>query len=394
MKEKSYTPIIIFTYLCMMVFGFTENLRGTSMPSIRAQFNINYSSIGLMFFISTLGYIIATFIGGFAADRFGQKKVLTLGFILFIFSCTAFTFAKSFVMVTLFYFILNAGFGCFDVSLNSLGARIFVKNSAIMMNLMHLFYGLGSSAGPKYAGLLLSKNISWSSVYLYSLLFTGAVFLFMCFSSFPENPHYQQDGRMPLSAIIRNKKILLLAGLLGLCEIAELGVGNWLVNFLQQARSMDISESSSFLTLFFITFTAGRLVGGFLAEKLGYIKIIVCFTIGTMAVFAGGFLLNNSFAFLFSLMGFFVSIMFPTIMTIIMKEFKNGTSSIMGFIITAAAGVNMIINFLIGKTNDIAGVRVGFGSLLFYDALILAVLLPLSRMLTFDKPQQGHPSNN
>lgn len=384
-KGKNYTRLIIFTYLCMIAFGFTENLKGTSIPPIRAQFNINYSSIGIMFFISTLGYITATFTGGFAADRFGQKKVLTLGFILLIFSCTAFNFAKSFAAVSFFYFILNAGFGCFDVSLNSLGARIFIKNSAIMMNLMHLFYGLGSSAGPKYAGWLLSKNVSWGNVYFYSLLFTGAVFLFMCFSSFPENLHEQQGSRIPLIDILKNKKIWLLSVLLGFCEIAELGAGNWLVNFLQQIRNMNISESSSYLTFFFITFTIGRLVGGFLAEKLGYIEIIIYFTIGTIAVLAGGLYLSNSFAFLFSIMGFFVSIMFPTIMTIIMKEFRYGTSSIIGFIITAAAGVNMIVNFLIGKTNDIAGVNIGFGSLLFYDALILVIIVPLNRMLTFNK---------
>lgn len=385
MREKNYIHLIIFTYLCMMVFGFTENLKGTAIPPIRAQFGINYSSIGIMLFVSTLGYIAATFIGGFAADRFGQKKVLSLGFILVIFSCTAFTFSKSFLMVSLFYFLLNAGFGCFDVSLNSLGAKIFTRNSAIMMNLMHLFYGLGSSLGPKFAGGLLLKKVPWSRVYFYSLVFTSAVFLYMCFSKFPENSQDQLDGRMPFMNIIKNKKIWLFAGLLGFCEVAEIGEANWLVNYLQQIRGMNISKSSSYLTFFFITFTLGRLIGGFLAEKIGYIKIIIYFTIGTMAAFTGGFLLNNSFAFLFSFMGFFVSLMFPTIMAIIMKEFKDGTGSIMGFIITAAAGVNMTVNFLIGKTNDIAGVSAGFGSILIYDALILVIIFPLNRMLEFNK---------
>lgn len=390
MAEKKYTHLIIFTYLCMIAFGFTENIKGTAIPPIRAQFSINYSSVGIMLFVSTLGYITATFIGGFAADRFGQKKVLSLGFILVIIACTAFPFSKSFLVVSLLYFLLNAGFGCFDVSLNSLGAKIFTRNSAIMMNLMHLFYGLGSSAGPKYAGWLLSKNVSWGSVYFYSLLFTSAVFLFMCFSRFPEDNHDGQDGRIPFIDIVKNKKIWLFAGLLGFCEAAELGVANWLVNFLQQIRSMNVSDSSSYLTLFFITFTAGRLVGGFLAEKLGYVKIIIYFTIAAMAVFAGGLLLGSNFAYLFSLVGFFVSIMFPTIIVIIMKEFKSGTSSVIGFIITGAAGVNMIVNFLIGKTNDIAGVGLGFASVLIYDAAILAIIFPLSRLLIFSKPEQMH----
>jgi fucose permease len=312
--------------------------------------------------------------------------VLIFGFLLTILACISFIFTKSFIAVVILFFLVNAGFGCFEVAVNSLGAQIFVRNSAVMMNLMHLFYGLGSSAGPKYAGWILIRDIPWQYTYFYSLILIVSVFIFLCFSSFPQRKLEDSRNKASFKDLISSKKIWLFVGVLGFCEVIELGTGNWLVNFLQQVRGMDAGNSSFYLTLFFITFTIGRLVGGYLAEKLGYVQIIFYFTIITIVLFIGGLILDNKFAFLFSLMGFFVSIMFPTVMAIIMKEFTVGTSSVMGFIITVSGSVNMVSNWVVGKTNDYLGVFTGFSSLAVYTGLILVFLTLLDRKLTFNKP--------
>ena len=143
---------------------------------------------------------------------------------------------------------------------------------------------------------------------------------------------------MPAAQMLKNKKVWLIVATLGFCTVAELGMANWLVNFLQEVRGMGVEQSSSYMTFFFAAFMLGRLVGGYIAEKIGYIRIIMYFAIISMVLFVSGMFLDNSFAFLFSCIGFFVSIMFPTMMSVIMKEFPNGTSSIMGFAISAAGG--------------------------------------------------------
>ncbi|MBZ4645594.1 MAG: hypothetical protein JG777_1083 [Clostridia bacterium] len=383
-KNNSY--LILLTFLCMIIFGFIENIKGTVIPPIREQFNVTYGSIGIMLLVSSLGYLGTTLVGGFVGDKFGQKKVLIFGFLLTILACISFIFTKSFIAVVILFFLVNAGFGCFEVAVNSLGAQIFVRNSAVMMNLMHLFYGLGSSAGPKYAGWILIRDIPWQYTYFYSLILIVSVFIFLCFSSFPQRKLEDSRNKASFKDLISSKKIWLFVGVLGFCEVIELGTGNWLVNFLQQVRGMDAGNSSFYLTLFFITFTIGRLVGGYLAEKLGYVQIIFYFTIITIVLFIGGLILDNKFAFLFSLMGFFVSIMFPTVMAIIMKEFTVGTSSVMGFIITVSGSVNMVSNWVVGKTNDYLGVFTGFSSLAVYTGLILVFLTLLDRKLTFNKP--------
>lgn len=386
MKENLKNKyLIILVFLCMAIFGFIENIKGTVIPSIRHQFGIDYSSIGIMLLISSFGYLFATLIGGFIADRLGKKTILIFGFIILIAAVVLFYITNSFPMTIILLLMISAGFGCFEVVVNSLGAQIFIRNSAVMMNLTHFFYGLGSSTSPKYAGFMLVRNVSWNYVYTTTLIILIPVLIYLMFLHFPEKPHDANEIRLPVSNIVKDKRIWLIIGALGFCTVIEAGMANWLVNFLQEVRKLSVDQSSLYMTFFFITFMLGRLLGGHIAEKIGYSRIILYFTIASIAIFACGMLLDNRFVFLFSCIGFFVSIMFPTMMSIIMKEFPTGTSSIMGFVIAFSGGINMIFSWIIGKTNDLFSVNFGFTSIAIYSVFIIAFIIPLEKRLTYDK---------
>ena len=283
-----------------------------------------------------------------------------------------------------------------EVGVNSLGAQIFVVNSAVMMNMTHLFYGLGSTLSPRFAGSMLARSLPWNNIYVITLAILIPGLIYLAFMRFPQASDDDKNAKLPIARMIRDKKIWLIVGTLGFCSVAEVGTANWLVNFLQEARGLSVESSSLYMTFFFAFFMLGRFLGGHIAERLGYTKIILCFTIASIVLLTSGMLLSNRFVFLFSCIGFFVSIMFPTMMSIIMKEFPSGTSSIMGFIIAANGGINMIFNWVIGKTNDILNVNSGFMSIAIYMMLIIVFIVPLERKLTFNKVlnQAGNADEN
>ena len=384
-RNFEYKHLIVLVFLCMAIFGFIENMKGTLIPSIRQQFGVDYSAIGLMLFISSFGYLIATLISGLVADKLGKKAILMFGFIVLIAATALFYQANSFTATIVLLLMISTGFGCVEVAVNSLGAQIFVRNAAVMMNMTHLFFGLGSTISPKYAGSMLARNIPWNFIYTTTLALLIPALIYMAFLRFPETPDDENNVKFPINQMLKDKRIWLIMGTLGFCLIAEIGIANWLVNFLQEVRGMSVDQSSLYMTIFFATFMLGRLVGGYIAEKVGYIMIIVYFAIASVVLFASGMLLGNQFAFLFSCIGFFASIMFPTMMSVIMKEFPTGTSSVMGFVISAAGGINMLVNWLIGKTNDLLNVNLGFMSIAIYIALIIVFIIPLSKILTYDK---------
>jgi fucose permease len=377
--------LVVLAFAIMALLGFIMTLKGALIPSIKSDFNISYSSVGLMFLIGDIGYMLATLLGGIAAEKLGLKRIFYLGFIAAISAIIGINFTNSFLGLILFMTMLLTGMGFFEIGLNSLGAKIFTANTAVMMSLLHFFYGVGSSISPKYAGSLLIRGFSWKKVYLFSLLLIGLIFVFLILSHFPQNEATEENGSLSIYEIASNKKVWIFVASLGLSVVAELGISTWLINFLQEVHGLDINTSSIYLTLFYVTFTVGRILGGFLAEKLGYVNIIIYFIAITACLISGGLILGGKWIILFSFTGFFISILYPTIMTIITKEFKSNTTSIMGFIIALASGLNMIANLIIGRTSDNLGVFKGFSSILIYIALGFISFLLLKRNVTFDK---------
>jgi len=387
--NNGFFLLTVLSFVVMALFGFLENIRGTVIPAIKKEFGVDYSSIGLMLFVTGAGYLVAPFIGGVAIDRYGRRHVLALGLIFLMVGIVGLQFVGSYSVLIALLTLLTSGFGLLEVGLNALGGQIFITNAAVMMSFLHLFYGVGASVSPRYAGLLLFHDVSWRNIYLYSLALVGIIFIFLLLARFPGKSSVSEQ-RFPVKSLLCDRRVWLFVAVLGFCQLAENGIGNWLVTFLQVERGMDERSSSQYLSLFFVAFTLGRVVGGYIAERIGYVDTVLYCTVFSTLLFAGGLAGGGPGLLLFPLMGFFISIKYPTVMTIIMKEFSQGNAmgSAMGFIITGAATVSMAFNWLIGKVNDCCGVQVGFGSLLVYTAMIIFFLAPLSRMLTYRAPEE------
>ena len=87
----------VIIYATMLAFGLVENIKGVSYTLIKAEFGVAYTQQG-----------------GLA----------------------------SFTSVSLL--IVNRCSGCFEVGANAMATLVFTVKAALMMNLMHFFYGLGA----------------------------------------------------------------------------------------------------------------------------------------------------------------------------------------------------------------------------------------------------------
>ena len=147
---------------------------------------------------------------------------------------------------------------------------------------------------------------------------------------------------------------------LGFYVFAEMGTGNWFVNFIEKTYSYDKSKSSFYLALFFGIFTFGRLVGGFVAEKFGYIKTVLVSLIIALVLYITGINLGQSGLVIISISGLFFAVTFPTIVVTISKVFKENGAYATGIIVTISSTTNMVLNMVIGFLNDNIGVYKAF----------------------------------
>src|SRR6056297_2926286 len=184
---KRHKKLVFLAFMMMIMLGFINNMRGTLIPPIRDFFAVNYSQIGIMLMAATFGFMTSTFLGGIAASHFGLKKVIAFGFSAAAISIFSMGYINSFYYLILLMAVLGIGLGSIEIGANSLGAKIFIEKSGMMMNMLHLFFGVGASIGPRYAGWLLSLDFEWYQIYLTALVFIIILLIFLFFTNFPDD---------------------------------------------------------------------------------------------------------------------------------------------------------------------------------------------------------------
>ncbi len=374
----------------MAVFGFLSSTQGVVLPVIKQQFNISFTTVGLILFFSSVGYLFATFSGGFLLRKFGYKKIMIIAFTILISTSILFFISKVFFLIIVGFFLMGFSFGFFEVAVNSMVVSLIIKNTVILMNFTHLFYGVGASVGPIYASKVVNSSLNWSMLYVFfSILLIGVIF-FILVIKFPMIKSGENDSSIFNFSIFKDKVIWLFSIMLGLTLAVEMSISSWLVNYLTFSRNLTTKESSLYITLFFVFFTFGRLVSGFIAKKVGHFTIVIWYFIGSTITILVASLLGNSFIFLFSISGFFISVFFPVIMVIIAEKYPKSITSILGSIITFAGIIGMVLVFLIGKVNDLFGVFYSMPVIVIYSIIGLGLTIYISKMKEMAKTHEGY----
>src|SRR5512146_2970659 len=165
--KNRFNLLFVIIYATMFLFGLVENIKGVSFPLIKSEFQVPYDSQGGLVSVTWFGYVIFSMAASLFMQRFGIKKAILVGYILVTAGALATLAAPSFLAVTFTLLIVNAGFGFFEVGANALGTVVFTARAALMMNLMHFFYGAGAILGPQAAGIFTgSLGMNWRQVYI------------------------------------------------------------------------------------------------------------------------------------------------------------------------------------------------------------------------------------
>jgi fucose permease len=387
-KKNPVIVLYIIIYATMFLFGLIENVKGVSYPLIKAEFGVNYDSQGGLVSTTILGYVLFCLIASIFLHRYGIKRSILAGYLAVCIGAVATMVSPAFWTAAGTLLIVNAGFGFFEVGANALASVVFTSRAALMMNLMHFFYGFGAIAGPKAAGILTDTfHLTWRQVYLMIILPTAAVALFIMATRFggradSSNSSGEERPKISFRAALKNPVVWIFCLTLGFMEVFEFGAANWGGLYLKDIYGLDPRVAgASFVSLFYIQFTIARLFGGLLIERAGYMRSLIISVIGTMAVFLIGFLLGAAGIWFLPTTGLFIGVMWPTLMAVAMRFFGSDSPTITSVIITISGAVNALFQLVIGLTNYYAGEAWGYRSCLIYATLTLLLLFVLSARL-------------
>lgn len=354
-KKTNNVILICFMFIIMAVMAGAENLINIFIPLFKQDFALDNSMVGTIVSMGSFAYLVFTFIGGILSEKFGQKKVFIIGLSTMVISLILYRTVDSYFTLLLNVGLMNIGISLISIAINTVIPVMVISFQAIIMSMTHFFYGAGSASGQAIGNALYSRGENWQSIYS---IFAIVMFIILVAFIFVRVPSIEvNDNREKISFknMFRNKLVYFYIFGLGFYVIAEMGTVRWLTNYIVDTYAYSQSKSGMYITLFTIIFSIGRLLGGFIVEKLGYLNSIVkSLMIGTV-LYTLGLILGAKGLVLLSASGLFLAITYPIVLVSMSGVFKRNTASITGVVVTCATTINMLGQMLIGRLSDTVG---------------------------------------
>lgn len=368
-KKSKFGIFIIF--MLMFLSPFIENTRGIFIPIFKEDFSVSNTVISTMITVVSLLGMGVTLLGGAITEKIGQKKTIFLGILCLIAGILLQSQAQSFTMFFIGFVPIIAGINLYNVAANTIIPILFAGSSTIAMNLLHFMYGAGSTVSQNAISVLLDRNITWRNIYVYIAVFYMVILVLFKFTKIPNAPRAElkESGN---ASILKNPLLYAFGMALGFYAFAEQGISLWLTNYLKDNFGLRESIGAKYIGMFFLVFAVGRLLGGFLVQKAGVLKSVTFSQVIALVLFLAGIIMGEDFIIIISLSGLFFSIIYPSLLSMVVGIFKERPGYATGIVITLVSLVLNTMNMAMGIMTDLVGSRISIYLLPF--SLLMSIL--------------------
>ncbi len=385
-KKASLIPLLFGSYYVIFFYGSYIALLGFMLPQIKADFNVSYTASGLVFLLPLVPGIFGNFFAGYIFTKFDRKKVLIGICTLMIIVYLLLPLSSSYFIFLVFNLLLSTIVNLMNTMSNITISDVFTlkypryRDNGILM--VHFLFSFGSVLAILLGDILFESKVTWRTIFLIDALISLPVLILFLFSKYPDLKGNSISGisLKDVTALLYNRKMIFFL----ICALfyvgAEDGIVNWTSTFLENGHGHGKSFSSLALMLFFILFASGRLLGVLFIQKLNPVRaILVLIGLGAssvaLEVFTGLTLFGVDVFIPFC--GILLSIVFPTIQNLLIKEFKDNISVATGILFAASSVGGTLMTFLIGVSNDFIGDKYGFVIISVYLVMVVPFLVSI-----------------
>ncbi len=361
---------LAFAYVTTLFFawGFVTSLIGPLIAAVRRVFELSYTEATLTTFAWFIAYGIASIPAAAILGRLGYSRAIIVALVTMVAGCLIVpiaTMAEFYPGVLIALFVIASGVTLLQVGANPLVAALGApKSSHARLNFSQFFNSLGTTLGPLIAApILLTGGVfaadaiitdpatraeSLRSIDLAFLavgLFFAVVAAFIFSARKAINaaaPAPSAEDRMSPLVALKSPWAVFGALAIFLYVGSEVTIGDLLTNFLHSPDilNLPLATAGSMVAWYWGGAMVGRLVGGLLmltkipattilivnTAVAATLCLVVTQTTGTTAAYAA------------IAIGFFNSIMFPTIFTLTLERSTAPVPATSGLLVFGIIG--------------------------------------------------------
>lgn len=389
-KKPAYLlPFILVTSL-FFLWGIANNLNGILIPHLRKALELSNMQSTFVDTAVYLAYFLAAIPAGMILKKFGYKKGIITG--LLVFALGSFLFipaanSRTYEIFLIGLFIIGCGLTILETAANPYATKLGdPKSATARLNLAQSFNGLAAFLAPVMGTMFILSGKEYSQEemtlmsevdkisYLsgeaasvkmpYMLLgfFLVAIAIIFFVNKFPEFKEEEEGAQSGSLGEALKHKHLVWAVVAQLFYVgAQVCVTSFFVRMAISGGGVDEKTAGYYLGIYGLLFMVGRFAGTFMMrfiapEKLLSIYSVACILLSLVAIYAAGQYVVLALGGL----GFFMSIMFPTIFSLGIKEMKENTKPASSLIVMAIIG-GAIFPVIMGRIIDGANDNIQIG---------------------------------
>lgn len=386
-KNNFLIPFILVTSL-FFLWGFANNLNGILIPHLRKALQLtNMQST----FVDTAVYF-AYFLGAIPAGMFlkkhGYKKGIIAGLMMFGTGALLFIQAanmRAYEVFLLGYFIIGFGLTFLETAANPYVTRLGDADGATRrINLAQSFNGLAAALGPAMGTIFILSGKEYSSsdwdalsatdqiAYLnmeasavkipylilgLSVLAVAFIFYKYNFPEIKEQQNNNEESQGSLAGALKSKHLRWAVIAQFFYVGAQISFTSFFIRLAIKNGGLDEKSAGFYFSILWgVLFMAGRFSGTFIMRYIAPNKLlalysVLCIGLSIMLMQAEGEMLLVALGGL----SFFMSIMFPTIFSLGIKDLGADTKPASSLIIMSIIGgaiFPVLMGYIIDQFND------------------------------------------
>jgi FHS family L-fucose permease-like MFS transporter len=397
------------------MWGFVTASIDPLVPSVKAVFSLTYAESMLTQFAFFLAYGVISLPAAFILEKLGYARTILLALGAMLVGCLLMPVAthfSSYWFVLIALFVIAGGITQLQVAANPLAALLGpAKGSHFRLTLSQTFNSLGTVLAPIIGSYLILRdgvfggvasvaareatlrNVDKQFLAIAVILVLLGLFLWRLRDLLRVPQEASGAAVSPFAAFA--SKWALFGGLAIFLYVgAEVSIGSIMINFLHHPSIMNVSfaEAGRLLSFYWGGAMVGRALGSAVLIRVpadrvlaaaAVIAMLLCLVVtqqsGFVTLLFGSLKAGQVAGIAAIAVGFFNSIMFPTIFTLTMERSDAPTPSTSGLLCMAIVG-GAILPVITGYIADHAGLTLAFFvPLVSYICIALFALAGASR---------------
>jgi MFS family permease len=370
LRQRQGLLLLLTLSFGYVIYAVDRSILSSVLSVMETELNLTKPEVGLLGSAQYLGVLGVVFLSGYFSDRFGRKKIILAGVIMFTTFTWTIAIAQNFFWAFLFRFLSGIGEGLFWPVAMAAVAETFSGRKGVSLGIFYVGFDVGSVAGLAAGAFVYTIFESWRYTFLLTPLAGIPVIIGILLS----RNNLETGNKMISGARIVIKKNEIQAVMLFafLATWASVWQVVFLPYYFYKVMHFGVLPSALLSSLVLLSGAVGKVVMGRVSDTIGREKVLLISSLLVVSSFLIFFFVSNfevSFAGAL-MMGFFGSSVFPVMQALAAEYAKGAPGTSLGMTTSSQSVATVLAPAISGYL-----FYLGVGRALALDAIIPSALM-------------------